>query len=234
MVQWTVDAQLRFAVSRHAIEKSCSVFVQSCDYLEMALVAALPDLSNLEFINIAALDVKYASQVVDILTRYTSANHEFVFDYVDEHCNTWMYTPYQTQLPQVGNAGVTSVLQAEEAVLVDSHWKYTGPGTLAYMQYAVEHRPTCGVSVQEMRVSWAICRQDGAISCLYTLPEHRGKNLALQCVVGLMQQFVQFTNSEMTPFCYIVVGNEQSERVFSKLGFTPDADRVTWVCRYKK
>lgn len=232
-VTWQIDANLHFAVSLHAIEKSYGIFVQAEEYLQQAVQQCV-DL-NLPKIRIAAMDVKYVNTLVKILQQ--DAPDLYTFD-TDDVCYTWVY---KDKLPSEVPSDATttcSTLQAEDAHLVDKYWKYSSPGTLAYMQFAVQHRPSCGISIvteneQMQRIAWAIVRQDGAISCLYTLPEHRGKQYAQQCITGLMHRMVQFTQNQVAPFCYIVMGNTQSERVFEKLGFTR-CGQITWVLRMNK
>lgn len=230
-ITWTIDSHLRYAISFHHIEQSHSVFVQDKQYFEDAIHCGAIDLNSEKF-RIAAMDRHY----VEILDQILIQGKPELFEIEhDEILNGWAYK--QQTLPNVHSTvqdmQVSTLNTDDDAVLVDKYWKYSKAGTLDFIKYAIQNRPSCGVTVQGNRVTWAIMRQDSAISCLYTLPEYRGHKLAAECVIGLMERFLQFTKGETTMFCYILQGNELSEKLFAKLGFEI-IGQVSWITRMKK
>ena len=134
---------------------------------------------------------------------------------------------------------------ASEAHFVNDNWKYKSALSLPMMRYAVENRPSSCVAVkdkvqeeeEEELASFLITRQDGAMSCLYTLEKYRGKGYASVAARDLALKIIEKNQNSnldadmknyMVPYCYIVNGNDASEKCFSKLGFEKLDTEISW------
>jgi len=119
-------------------------------------------------------------------------------------------------------------LRVEHCGAVDNTWKYRSATSLQRVEKMVQRGPTSGVFVQGELVSWALTYDDGAIGMLYTVEKQRGHGYAALAAAALAQQHSQMRVA--APFCFIAHYNDESKRLFDRLGFVPRAE-VVW-CKF--
>ncbi len=130
------------------------------------------------------------------------------------------FRPYE--LPDTGDHPIEP-LRREDADLVTLHWTYGD--TEDYPLSRILQAPTACIRIGGEPVAWALIHHDGSIGMVYTLQEHRRKGYAKAVVSVLAEKRLL---AGRTPYCFIVEGNETSERLFEELGFALQS-KLGWV-----
>ena len=111
----------------------------------------------------------------------------------------------------------------EDASQVTTYWTYGD--TEDYPLARIHQAPTACIRKGGEPVSWALTHHDGSIGMVFTLQEHRRKGFAKAVISMLVKK--QILAGRM-PYCFIVEGNEASQRLFEELGFV-EQSKVCWV-----
>lgn len=225
-VDWSVDPGMKFAsIYFPGIEgEGCALFLLDDTSLEKGLESMLlhAKIEKPSQLLLTGLDAKYVEPTIKFLNNrawpgyeQTSFGHEF--------CFAWARPPTEVQ-----ESPSLDSLSHGEAEIVNSHWKYRSGRSLEAIQFCVAHHPSSGYKQDSKLLSWAISRSDGAIASLFTLEECRGKGVAKIVVKDLIDKLNTLTKGTLPAHCFIVKGNEQSERCFQGLGFQKK-DCVSWI-----
>ena len=78
----------------------------------------------------------------------------------------------------------------------------------------------------EQLVSWAMQYQRGSLAHVYTLEEYRKRGLALAVVHELCKRLKA---KGQTPVAEVTEGNDKSNRLLQKLGFTLNQQSITYL-----
>lgn len=178
-----------------------------------------------------------------------------------EKCRTFV-APLEAPVSRHPPPGYSlDVLRPAEAAVCNAHWKYAaGAATERILRACIEDRPSACVrtsSEPSELVGWLLMRTDGSIGVMHVMEAHRGRGLATCLVHAMLERIRAYPSilraragavsdmdvkqdllhraeaaARMRPYCHIVIGNESSEAVFTKLGWTPVAYR-TWVESYR-
>ncbi|MDD4832354.1 MAG: GNAT family N-acetyltransferase, partial [Clostridia bacterium] len=89
--------------------------------------------------------------------------------------------------------------------------------------------PTSAIYDGDEMVCWCMIHRNGAIGPIYTLPQYRGKNLAVYVTNDIVAKMLQ---KNMRPYLLIIIGNTASENLSKKIGFSANGAQVGWG--YKK
>lgn len=103
-------------------------------------------------------------------------------------------------------------------------------GTLEEIAYCVEHFPSCAVYVEGEMVCWCLVHDSGSIGPLFTLPEWRGKQLAVDVINNLSKQML---DRGTYPYAYIVEDNRSSLALQKHLNFDKSNKRFVWIYKEK-
>ena len=93
-----------------------------------------------------------------------------------------------------------------------------------YALARIQSAPTAAIRIDGELASYMVVHANGSIGMLHTMDHFRGQGLARVVVSALVE--AQFTRGRAA-YCYIVEGNEASERVFESVGFRRVMD-VYW------
>jgi len=93
-----------------------------------------------------------------------------------------------------------------------------------YALARIKNAPTAAIRVDGELASYMVVHANGSIGMLHTMDRFRGQGLARVVVSALVE--AQFARGREA-YCYIVEGNEASERVFESVGFRRVMD-VYW------
>lgn len=124
-------------------------------------------------------------------------------------------------------------LTGEHAQVVNDHWTYRGPHSLAMIQsiFALgaetPARAGRGVLVNGELVAWCIVYKNGSVGMLYTKEEFRGRGFARVAAASVSSRLA---SAGFQPYCHIVADNDASMRLFASLGFERcQAGDCEWV-----
>ena len=93
-----------------------------------------------------------------------------------------------------------------------------------YALARIRNAPTTAIRIGGELASYMVVHANGSIGMLHTMDRFRGQGLARVVVSALVE--AQFKRGRQA-YCYIVAGNEASERVFESVGFKKVMD-VYW------
>ena len=93
-----------------------------------------------------------------------------------------------------------------------------------YALARIRNAPTTAIRIGGELASYMVVHANGSIGMLHTMDRFRGQGLARVVVSALVE--AQFKRGRQA-YCYIVEGNEASERVFESVGFRRVMD-VYW------
>ena len=93
-----------------------------------------------------------------------------------------------------------------------------------YALARIQNAPTAAIRVGGELASYMVVHANGSLGMLHTMDRFRGQGLARVVVSALVE--AQFARGRAA-YCYIVAGNEASERVFESVGFRRVMD-VYW------
>ena len=93
-----------------------------------------------------------------------------------------------------------------------------------YALARIRNAPTAAIRIEGELASYMVVHANGSIGMLHTMDQFRGQGLARVVVSALVE--AQFDRGREA-YCYIVEGNEASERVFEGVGFKRVMD-VYW------
>ena len=93
-----------------------------------------------------------------------------------------------------------------------------------YALARIRNSPTAAIRIGGELASYMVVHANGSIGMLHTMEHFRGQGLARVVVSALVE--AQFARGREA-YCYIVEGNEASERVFESVGFRRVMD-VYW------
>jgi len=93
-----------------------------------------------------------------------------------------------------------------------------------YALARITNAPTAAIRIEGELASYIVVHANGSIGMLHTMDHFRGQGLARVVVSALVE--AQFARGREA-YCYIVEGNEASERVFESVGFKRVMD-VYW------
>ena len=93
-----------------------------------------------------------------------------------------------------------------------------------YALARIRNAPTTAIRIGGELASYMVVHANGSIGMLHTMDRFRGQGLARVVVSALVE--AQFDRARAA-YCYIVEGNEASERVFESVGFRRVMD-VYW------
>ena len=94
----------------------------------------------------------------------------------------------------------------------------------AYSLSRIQNGSTAAIRVGGELASYIVAHANGSLGMLHTMERFRGKGLARVVVSALVKE--RFARGRVA-YCYIVAGNEASERVFESVGFRRVMD-VYW------
>ncbi|KAH8249771.1 hypothetical protein KR032_012220 [Drosophila birchii] len=117
-------------------------------------------------------------------------------------------------------------LSAKHASLVDQHWAYRSPDSLPLIRGLLENNVSAGVfDSQGEPLAWCLRSPHGSLSHLHVLAAHRRQGLG-SLAVRFMAKEIVATGSEA--LATVVFENENSRRMFEKLGFKP-INKIYWA-----
>jgi len=124
-------------------------------------------------------------------------------------------------------------LTGEHAQVVNDHWTYRGPHSMAMIQsifargVEMPARAGRGVTVDGELVAWCIVYKSGSVGMLYTKEAFRCRGLGRLVAASVASRLA---SASLQPYCHIVHDNDASMRLFAGLGFErcPDED-CEWV-----
>lgn len=113
-------------------------------------------------------------------------------------------------------------LTGEHAQIVNDHWTYRGPHSMAMIQSIfargaeMPERAARGVMVDGELVAWCIVYKSGSVGMLYTKEAFRGRGLGRVVAASISSRLA---SASLQPYCHIVHDNDASMRLFAGLGF---------------
>ncbi|HRX14430.1 MAG TPA: GNAT family N-acetyltransferase [Eubacteriales bacterium] len=157
-------------------------------------------------------------------TRVFEVYKKYGFVY-EEVCNMYEYTGKPVKLENCPYK--LSTVKVKDYKIVKS--KYAYPVTLKEITYCGKNFPTSAIYDGDTLVCWCMIHRNGAIGPIYTLPQYRGKNLAVYVTNDIVAKMLQ---KNMRPYLLIIIGNTASENLSKKIGFNANGAQVGWG--YKK
>lgn len=130
----------------------------------------------------------------------------------EELCYTY-YAPKDLDLPQVVSL---PDMPLKLAPVIDQYWSYEGDWTLSYIETCLKQGPSSGKFVDGKPVAWSIIQDDGAMGCMFVLPEHRRKGHAQEVTYDLVRKLRE---QDQVPFVHIVQTNHASIHLAESMGF---------------
>ena len=107
-------------------------------------------------------------------------------------------------------------LRPEDAELVNEHWEFGDAESIWYVKWRIEAGPSCAIFDRDRPVSWALTHSDGQMGMMFTLPEARGKGLALSITAALARKILA---QGKIPFLYTLHDNLPAQRLAERAGF---------------
>ncbi|HPG92187.1 MAG TPA: GNAT family N-acetyltransferase [Clostridia bacterium] len=153
-------------------------------------------------------------------TRVFEIYKKYGFVY-EEICNIYEYTG-ETQILENCPYKMRTV-KVKNYKIVKS--KYAYPVTLKEIAYCGKKYPTSAIYDGDKLVCWCMVHRNGSLGPIYTLPEYRGKNLAVYVTNDIVKKILQ---KNMRPYLLIIVGNTSSENLSKKVGFRSNGTQVGW------
>lgn len=138
-----------------------------------------------------------------------------------ELCYTY-YAPTDLELPSVPPL---PNLTYEQAPIVDQHWTYQGDWTLPYIKACLDQGPSSVKMIGEDPVAWAVVQDDGAMGCMYVLPDYRRQGYAQEVTYDLVRKVREQSH---LPYVHIVQTNQASIKLTEGMGFQR-LKEIAWV-----
>lgn len=129
-----------------------------------------------------------------------------------ELCYTY-YIPKDLGLPQIAPL---PDMELRFADVIDQYWSYQGDWTLSYIESCLKQAPSSGKFVDGKPVAWSVIQDDGAMGCMFVLPEHRRKGYAKEVTYDLVRKLRE---QDLLPFMHIVQTNSPSIQLAETMGF---------------
>ncbi|XP_068183602.1 glycine N-acyltransferase [Antennarius striatus] len=134
-----------------------------------------------------------------------------------------------SHLPSIDSSGISlSSLDESHVALVNQKWKFSEDNkTAEIIRNMITRFPSlCILDAEGKPVSWILVYMTCAIGMLYTVPEYRGKGYAKVLITAI----AKWLHAEGYPvYCFIEEENENSYKLFKKMGFVDDPSfRMTW------
>lgn len=117
-----------------------------------------------------------------------------------------------------------STVNIKDAPLINYYYEFKGDKSLQRIEQDILNRPSSGVYVNNVLVSWVLVHNDNSMGIMYTKKEHRNKNYALEVTIDLAKKILDMRK---TPFLQIIDSNKMSPGLASKAGFTKHS-YVNW------
>ncbi|XP_017025656.1 uncharacterized protein Glyat [Drosophila kikkawai] len=126
----------------------------------------------------------------------------------------------------ISSSVVVGYLSSKHASLVDQHWAYRSPDSLPLIRGLLKTNVSAGVfDGQGKPLAWCLRSPHGSLSHLHVLAAHRRQGLG-SLAVRFMAKEIVATGSEV--LATVVFDNENSRRMFEKLGFKP-INNIYWA-----
>jgi predicted GNAT family acetyltransferase len=101
---------------------------------------------------------------------------------------------------------------------------------LTYIKDNLINRPSSFYRVDNEPVAWVMLHRDNSVGIMYTKEAYRGKGLAYQLSMDILDQVISSNN---IPFIHINIGNDASYNLAAKCGFKRYKE-VFWFGIHKK
>lgn len=142
--------------------------------------------------------------------------------FYDEMCNMYEYTgKHETNIDCP--YGIREIKVKDYKVVKRHHQYYA---TLKEITGNAKRYSTSAIYVDGQMVSWCMVHENLAMGPMFTLPEWRGKNLAVYVTNDLVGKLLA---KGITPYFLIVIGNTASEKLSEKVGFKPNGVQAAWI-----
>lgn len=168
---------------------------------------------------------RFSCTSVDIVNYYKTLCGLTVFS----PCTTFYYTGKRYNpppLPQGLKLG--KIKPAYYGCVVEHHQYY---GSLAEIRYCARKFPTVAAYEGDKMVCWCLIHDNGSIGPLFTLPEYRGKRIAVAVTCELITQMLK---KGIRPYSYVVKGNTASERLSPHTTFENAQMDICWAQKDNK
>ena len=132
----------------------------------------------------------------------------------DEVCELLYYDPkshkvYESKLELTDGT-------IDDARLVDDYYTFKDETSFEFIQDNLRHRPSSFYRVDGEAVAWVMMHRDNSMGIMYTKKEYRGKNIAYELSMDLLNKLVE---KNQIPFIHIGVENNASFKLANKCGF---------------
>jgi len=119
----------------------------------------------------------------------------------------------------------TRPLTVEDAEIINETWEHKYEDSIEYIRKRILANDSVGIEVDGKLVAWVLIHDDGALGCLYVLPEYRGKGYAKDVMITLSEKI---RKKGKLPFAHVLDYNENSLGLTANLGFTSNG-KIYWI-----
>jgi GNAT superfamily N-acetyltransferase len=135
-------------------------------------------------------------------------------------------TPFRSQLAGVDALGRPG---PEHVDLILAHWPFgssSNPEDRDYVARRLSRAPASGFFVGDEMVSWALTGDDLSMVMMHTLEDHRRRGIARLVTADLT---LQMCDQHVTPYCYVVSGNDSPLGLLEQMGYVRSEGRYCWL-----
>ncbi len=104
----------------------------------------------------------------------------------------------------------------EDAKIIDDYYTFKDETSYEFIKDDIKNRPSSVHKINGDLVSWVLIHRDNSIGIMYTKEEYRGKNLAYELSMDLLNKVIV---KNQIPYIHIGVENDASFRLAEKCGF---------------
>ncbi len=104
----------------------------------------------------------------------------------------------------------------EDAEEINDLYTFKDEISIEFIKDNISNRPSSMYKENNKLVSWVLVHRDNSIGIMYTKKEHRGKGLAYELSMDLLEKII---NKDQIPYIHIGIENEASFKLAAKCGF---------------